>query len=318
MVRDIHLYYKLVLTKNKIKMETLKSVLQSDHTKKSKQQLINLLTGVEKVLTPSVYDKVSGVEISELDKLTQKDILAIVNQFKTAYDSQWDKSLSAASLEALKMISGKMASDDDIFRTSDASGANFTAELGSIDFAKIIGGPLDACVKAQTNASVSTVSFINEVGFEAIDEMSTEKKLRMADFKYKKNIANPKYVSEEETPDEEPIIEQEVELSVPFIALLNVPSFRIESCDIDFNVKLKSTYTKKVDDEFGIKTNTSGGSGVIASLFAKVNFSVEVAYKRSSSTGVKIEKEYSLGVKVRATNDEMPAGLEKVLGILAQ
>ncbi|MFC3160578.1 hypothetical protein ACFOEQ_20795 [Chryseobacterium arachidis] len=29
-------------------------------------------------------------------------------------------------------------------------------------------------------------------------------------------------------------------------------------------------------------------------------------------------KEYSLGVKVKATNDEMPAGLEKVLGLLAQ
>ncbi|HBK93535.1 MAG TPA: hypothetical protein DDZ69_00750, partial [Porphyromonadaceae bacterium] len=59
-----------------------------------------------------------------------------------------------------------MAEDDKIFITSDAASADFAAELGSIDFATIIGGPLDACVKAQSNASISTVSFINEVGFE--------------------------------------------------------------------------------------------------------------------------------------------------------
>ncbi|MFC5874451.1 hypothetical protein [Chryseobacterium arachidis] len=49
-----------------------------------------------------------------------------------------------------------------------------------------------------------------------------------------------------------------------------------------------------------------------------MKFNVDVSYKRTSSTGIKVEKEYSLGVKVKATNDEMPAGLEKVLGLLAQ
>ena len=37
-----------------------------------------------------------------------------------------------------------------------------------------------------------------------------------------------------------------------------------------------------------------------------------------SSTGVKVEKEYTMGVKVVATNDQMPGGLEKVLGILSE
>lgn len=299
-------------------MKTLKSVLDENYTKKTKNELIEMLTGLENALTPSVYEKVSGIAPSELQSLTKKDILDIIESFKTGYDPQWENSITKVSSDTIKLIFGQMAEDDKTFKTSAASGAEFAAELGSIDFAKIIGGPLDACVKAQTNASVSTVSFINEVGFEIVDEDTGDKKLRMAEFKYKKKVANPDYVNEEETPDEEPFEEQDVELSVPFIALLNVPSFRIDSCEIDFNVKLKSTYTKKVDDEFGIKTSTSGGSGGIASLFAKVNFSVDVSYKRTTSTGVKIEKEYSLGVKVRATNDEMPAGLEKVLGILAQ
>ncbi|NLY24626.1 MAG: DUF2589 domain-containing protein [Bacteroidales bacterium] len=202
-----------------------------------------------------------------------------------------------------------MAADEALFSASDAASADFAAELGSIDFATIIGGPLDACVKAQSNASISTVNFINEVGFEEVEGV---KKLRMAEFSYKKNVPNPEYNSEEPESTSNPkTIEQDTELKVPFIALLNVPSFRIETCEVDFNVKLKSTYTKDVSSQFGINAGASGG-------FGPVKFKVDVSYKRSSSTGIKVEKEYSLGVKVKATNDEMPAGLEKVLSLLGE
>lgn len=289
-------------------METLKSVLEANHTKKSKNELIDLLTGLEKSLTPAVYEKVSGIETSELTALSNKELLNIIDDFKKNYDEKWEKSFAAVSSEVMKMIAGKMIADDQVFKTSGAESADFAAELGSIDFAKIIGGPLDACVKAQSNAAISTVSFIQQVGFEKDGE---ENKLRMAEFKYKKHVPNPEYKNEEETPNVDPTIEQDVEISVPFIALLNVPSFRIETCDVDFNVKLNSTYTKDVSDEFGIKAGASGG-------FGPVKFNVDVSYKRTSSTGIKVEKEYSLGVKVKATNDEMPAGLEKVLGLLAQ
>jgi len=289
-------------------METLKSVLEANHTKKSKNELIDLLTGLEKSLTPAVYEKVSGIETSELTALSNKELLNIIDDFKKNYDEKWEKSFAAVSSEVMKMIAGKMIADDHVFKTSGAESADFAAELGSIDFAKIIGGPLDACVKAQSNAAISTVSFIQQVGFEKDGE---ENKLRMAEFKYKKHVPNPEYKNEEETPNVDPTIEQDVEISVPFIALLNVPSFRIETCDVDFNVKLNSTYTKDVSDEFGIKAGASGG-------FGPVKFNVDVSYKRTSSTGIKVEKEYSLGVKVKATNDEMPAGLEKVLGLLAQ
>lgn len=295
-------------------METLKSVLEANHTKKTKNELIDLLSGVQQILSPNVYDKISGVEISELKDLSTKEILSIIDQFKSAYDEKWEKSLAGASSQVLKMISMRMAADDEIFRTSDASNADFAAELGSIDFATVIGGPLDACVKAQSNASISTVSFINEVGFESTNpnDPASPKKLRMADFKYKKNVPNPDFDDTKPESNSNPkTIQQDVELSVPFIALLNVPCFRIESCEVDFNVKLNSTYTKDVSNNFGIDAGASGGWG-------PVKFSVNVSYKRSSSTGIKVEKEYSLGVKVRATNDEMPAGLEKVLGLLAQ
>ena len=293
-------------------METLKEVLGKDHSKKTKAELINLLGGLEKALTPSVYEKVSGIEPSELDGLTKKDLLAIIGDFNKHYDEKWEKAMSDVSNHVLKTIFEKVDADEQAFKAANVADGAFAAELGSIDFAKIIGGPLDACVTAQTNASVSTVSFINEVGFEVGTD--NVKKLRMVDFSYTRNIPNPAYVSDEETPGVPARIDEVIEINVPFIALLNVPSFRIETCEIDFNVKLNSTYTQKTDTEFGLNTSVGGSAG---SLFAKINFKVDVSYKRTSSTGIKVEKEYSLGVKVRATNDEIPAGLEKVLGLLS-
>lgn len=287
-------------------MKTLKDVLGQDYSKKTKSELIDLLSGLENTLTPSVYEQISGIAPSELQGLTRKEIIDIIDSFKASYDPKWENLAAKATSDVAKLLFGRMAEDDNIFRTSDASSADFAAELGSIDFATIIGGPLDACVRAQSNASISTVSFINEVGFET--DSSGTKKLRMAEFKYKRSVPNPAY-DPENPGSATPTIQQDAEIIVPFIALLNVPSFRIESCEVDFNVKLNSTYTKNVIDEFGINAGASGGWG-------PVKFKVDVSYKRSSSTGIKVEKEYSLGVKVRATNDEMPAGLEKVLGLL--
>ncbi|WP_158837933.1 DUF2589 domain-containing protein [Polaribacter sp. L3A8] len=290
-------------------MKTLKEILEKDQSKKTKSQLIEILSGVEQLLTPSVYEKISGIAPSELEELTKKEILDIISTFNKKYDAKWENSLANASTTVMAGVFGQMQKDEMTFDAAGAADADFAAELGSIDFATIIGGPLDACVKAQSNASVSTVSFINSVGFEG---EGNDRKLRMAEFKYKKNVPNPDFDSEApEGPSNLKNIPTDTEIIVPFIALLNVPSFRIETCEIDFNVKLNSTYTKEVGSEFGVSAGASGG-------FGPVKFKVDVSYKRTSSTGIKVEKEYSLGVKVKATNDEMPAGLAKVLGLMSE
>ncbi|MEG2103209.1 MAG: hypothetical protein RRY99_17060, partial [Flavobacterium sp.] len=99
-------------------METLKQVLEADQAKKTKNELIDLLSGVEKLLSPSVYEKISGVEPSELSNLSKKEILDIVDSFKKNYDAKWENSVAAASSEVMKMIFNKMAADDEIFKTS--------------------------------------------------------------------------------------------------------------------------------------------------------------------------------------------------------
>jgi hypothetical protein len=278
-------------------MDTLKEVLQKDHSKKTKAELVELLSNLQKVITPAEYEKISGMEPAELKDLQKKEIQDIIKNFSAAYKEDWERTIANAPSDVLSGIFGMIAADEALFRATDASDAGFAAELGSIDFATIIGGPLDACVTAQNNASLSTVAFIKSVGFE------NNGKIRMVDFSYKKEVpdtANPGSTKLEN-----------VAITVPFIAILNIPSLRIETCEVDFNVKLNSTFTKDVSSEFGLGVSAGGKVG-------PVKFKVDVSYKRTSSTGIKVEKEYSLGVKVKATNDEMPAGLEKVLGLLSQ
>lgn len=276
-------------------MKTLNEVLKADHSAQTKVALIDLIKGV-KALIGSEYEEIVGITDIELSKLKKDELIDVIKMIKDAYQPSWE-SMKVDDIPGLQFILSKIESQDDFFEKSDAANADFAAELGSIDFDKLIGGPLNACVTAQTNASVATVNFIKEVGF------TEDKKLVMVDFSHSKLVPDP--------DDSTKTISEEVKLSVPLISILNIPSLRIENVTIDFNVKLNSVYSRDVSDKVGVNASVSAGWG-------PVKMKVSASYQRSSSTGIKVEKEYSMNVKVVATNDEMPAGLEKVLGILAE
>ncbi len=298
-------------------MQTLKQILEQDHSKKTKKELVDLLIGVKEILGED-YGKITGIQASELSKTKNEDLLAIINDFRENYDAKWENNWAKASTEVIGMIFAQMEKDES-FTVSAVDSADFAAELGSLDFASLIGGPLSACVTAQTNASLATVSFIDEVGFK-IENAGTpdEKKvLSTADFSHKRTTKNP---NKGKTPGQDGVpldadvvsdfIDEDIVVIVPIIAMLTIPNLQIETCEIDFNVKLNSVFTKRVDNSLGIDASVSGN-------FWKVKFKVSASYRRSSSTGIKVEKEYTMGVKVKAIGGETPEGLAKVLDILA-
>lgn len=283
-------------------MQTLQQVLHRDASAFTKKQLVELLRSVNQAITPAAYQKISGLNPdTELSELEKPELVSIVDNLRDRYELSWESGLdklNGAMLDLFKEVSefGVDAAAGD-FTAQAASDADFAAELGSLDFAKLIGGPMDAAVQAQSNASVSTVDFIQAVGFEG---EGANRELRMVDFSYEK----------EETNDAGDPVKRNVKITVPFIAMLNVPALRIETLDIDLNVKLNSTFTKNTSSSIGVDAKFGYG-------FGPVKMSVSVAARRSSATGIKVEKEYSMNVKVKATNDELPAGLERVLGLLA-
>ncbi len=182
-------------------------------------------------------------------------------------------------------------------------------ELNSLDFSVYIGGPLQAAVKAQHDASISQVNFIKEVGF--IPEVTTgtpaPAQLRYVDFNYRKSVPNPDF-----NPDQSgslPTMEADVNLQVPFLTMLTIPALRIDEVTIDFNAKLNSVETKAVSSEFA-------GSASVSGKIWKVKFNASASYKKTNSSTSTTEKTYTLGVHVRAVNDELPAGLARILDML--
>ncbi|MEV4702309.1 DUF2589 domain-containing protein [Actinoplanes sp. NPDC049316] len=182
---------------------------------------------------------------------------------------------------------------------------NFTSELNNIDFRKMIGGPLQAAVDAQVASSLATVDFINKVGFtQAVDDnnqpIEGKRDLVMVDFSHRRKDLNG---------SKDPV-EKEVFVRVPLLAMLPIPSLRIEQVVIDFNVKLNSVESASTSDQLDVGAEVKAGWG-------PVNFKVSASYQRKTATNVEVKKEYALNVNVKAVQDEIPAGLEKILGILS-
>ncbi|MDC8106199.1 MULTISPECIES: DUF2589 domain-containing protein [Chryseobacterium] len=176
--------------------------------------------------------------------------------------------------------------------------ANLVQELNSLDFSVYIGGPMQAAIKAQHDASISQVDFIKEVGFYP-EGHPKAKELRYVDFKYKKSVPGAN----------DTVTQSEVTLQVPFLSMLTIPALRIDEMTIDFNAKLNSVETQSASSEFS-------GSASISAKIWKVKFNASAAYKKTTSSTSTTEKTYTLGVHVKAVNDELPAGLAKIMDML--
>lgn len=180
-------------------------------------------------------------------------------------------------------------------------------ELSSIDFQSMIGGPLISVVKAQAQSAQTSVDFIKSVGFNPADAEKDPGKPTMVTFSYDKPV---------ETKDSSgniTVTPQTYNLTVPILTMLPIPYIRVEEVTIDFNAKINSV----------VETTTASSSELSASLSAKggwgpVSAELKCSYsnKKSSSATSKTERTYSLNIHVRAVQDELPAGLEKLLGVL--
>ena len=179
-------------------------------------------------------------------------------------------------------------------------------ELSNLNFESMIGGPLSAVVKAQAQAAVTAVDFIKAVGFDA-DDAGNVTAPTMITFVYDKAV---------ETTAADGTVTVEVKpfkLTVPFLTMLPIPFIRVEEVTIDFNAKITAVQESSSTSSHGLNTELKAKAGWgWGSASLKVNYS----YKRSSSASQKVERTYSLSVHVRAVQDEIPAGTERLLGIL--
>jgi len=219
-------------------------------------------------------------------------------------------------------------------------------ELSSIDFESMIGGPLVAVINAQAQAAMSTVNFIKEVGFkkpsaeeDAGGDTTTEEPIYVT-FKYPKELspyqpaigdvnnpsalppynAGPPVVGDPAFPDGRPAyvapvaaVYETQELQVPILTILPIPFIRIDLTTIDFNAKINSVEYRKTNTNLKVSASLEAKAGW---LWGSAKLKVSTSFQRTTQQGNTVNRTYSLAIHVKAVQDEMPAGMEKMLGIL--
>lgn len=175
-------------------------------------------------------------------------------------------------------------------------------EFSGLPIGELIGGPLTAACDAQVKLAMATANFIQTVGFHP-----DTKETRQVDFSFWRPARKTKEGAEGDA------LVEKVTLSVPFLAIVNVPALKVKSVDIVFDMEVKSSENSKDSFAAGASLEVSGGGG-----FGPVNFSATV--KGSVSTAKEhtrsTDKSAKYHVEVHALDEGMPEGLSRVLDIL--
>ncbi|MEM6722281.1 MAG: DUF2589 domain-containing protein [Bacteroidota bacterium] len=169
-------------------------------------------------------------------------------------------------------------------------------EIANIDFSAMLGKPLTAVIDAQAAAALSTVDFINEVGLDGSGQVKN------VTFTYSK------LVDGSTTPTS-------VTLTTPLLTIVPIPFIRVADTTIDFNAKISSVTT--------VTTSTSHSLDLSAELklrwaWGRLKFKGSYSYQKKTSYSDESKRSYSMNVRIHAVQDEIPAGMSRVLDMLEE
>jgi len=190
--------------------------------------------------------------------------------------------------------------------------ARAVQELKQIPFAHLIGAPLKAAIESQALAAKTTVDYIKEVGFKK----SAGNPVDIAEGgENDADVGDVRNITFEYVKKDEDDNETTFELTVPILTITPIPYIRIDEMTIDFHAKLTDSVIDNKKSDLSVATTLSGSYGSFWTP-VKVNMRVSATYKSSTSRTASQNREYKMEIHVRAVQDEMPAGLSKILDIL--
>lgn len=174
-----------------------------------------------------------------------------------------------------------------------------TSALQGIPFSALIGGPLGAAVDAQVKAAGATVDFIQNVGLTG---PADQRRPIQVEFVY--------YVDG-----------KEAKLMVPLLTIVPIPYLAIDEVDIQFKANIKAEASTYQENNSSSETSVGNkSSATFGGWFAKgsTEFNANYSSKKDSKATQesKYSVEYTMDLKIHAGQDDMPAGLAKVLNIL--
>jgi|MudIll2142460700_1097286.scaffolds.fasta_scaffold37564_3 hypothetical protein len=185
-------------------------------------------------------------------------------------------------------------------------------ELRQIPFGVLIGQPMKAAIEAQALAAKTTIEFIEKVGFVPAD---TDQDMLFVDESKDADAGEVRNVTFKYTKKDENGTDKEVSLTVPILTIVPIPYIRIDEMTIDFTAKLNDSI------EHTTKTGFKLDNTVTAKFKAwwspvSVEARTSMSYERQAASASRYTREYTMNIHVRAVQDELPAGLSRVLDIL--
>lgn len=161
----------------------------------------------------------------------------------------------------------------------------------------LIGAPLVAAANAQGKLANLTKDFITEVGTD-------NGKVKTVDFTYGKTL--------KKAPNSDDVEEVDKTLSVPLLAIVNVPSLSVKKVNIDFEMEVK----QQTQQKSSLATDTTVNVKY-SSFWSPISASITGSVSTSKETTRKTDNSAKYSVHVEARDDGPPEGLAKVLNILA-
>merc|ERR1711934_227077 len=203
-------------------------------------------------------------------------------------------------------------------------------EMSGVPFGSIISGAFIATCDSQLQASMTTIAFVESVGFTGPGN-DTDAGLGepvMVDFVYDR----PGGLMGLNT--------QQNKVTVPFLTMVPLPAVRIESLKIQFNVRITQTRAHELN-YFGNSMNLSSnqkttdetntvqdadGNDMQEKFDKTTSFFTIVTDTAQNKQGNTVSREYSMKITVQAVQDEIPAsaierksgdvGLQEVMGAM--
>lgn len=190
-------------------------------------------------------------------------------------------------------------------------------QFGNLPMDSLIGGPLQAAAKANAQMISANADFILKTGFQETpdpnDPKKTVKTANMVKFGYVQNILEQEPDSKDPKKKVSKITPKNVEIDVPLLAIIPMPSLKVDKVDINFTMSVNSSTedTESSDSEAGFEGSASVGWGPFkATVKVHGKTSSHSSHTRKSDNSAKYD------VAVSASDSGMPEGLARVLDMM--
>jgi hypothetical protein len=223
-----------------------------------------------------------------------------------------------------------------------------TALLSQIPLGAIIGSPLKAAVDAQAAAAQACYEFIEKVGFEPVRSADGkqilaqkvrditfvfERTTRAADApetvaatdetdangEKKKPVAKPAANSASKPEAGNGGSVTRIYVTVPLLTIMPLPFIRIESMTVNFKASISAVSSTSQSEASQIEGNAKlGGSFGLGLWKLDVGGSISSKKDSTSTNASKYSVEHTMDISVHAVQDDMPAGLSKLLSYMTE